>query len=78
MTAPSLKPCCLEEARKSLGGHRDVATCDRCGRLLLAYGNDRDWRSTLDELVHHRVPFETGVVGELQVVAKPRASSASH
>ena len=23
--------------------HRDVATCDACGDLLLAYGNDRDF-----------------------------------
>ena len=78
MTAPSLSPCCLEEANESLARHRDIATCDRCGKLLLAYANERDYRSTLEELTRHGVPFETGVVGELHVVAKPRAPSESH
>lgn len=75
MTSPPLKPCCREEASRSLARHRDVATCDRCTQLLLAYENDRDFRSTLDELTRHGIRFETGVVGKLQIVAKPRTSS---
>ena len=67
-----MRSCCLEEARRTLRKHRDVATCDGCGRLLLAYDNDRDHQSTIDELTRHRVPFETGSTGELKVVAKDR------
>jgi hypothetical protein len=70
-----LNSCCLEEAKISLARHRDVATCDRCGRLLLAYGDDRDYRSAVEELTRRRVPFETGAVGELRILAKPRTSS---
>jgi hypothetical protein len=75
VTSPSLKTCCREEAARSLARYRDVAICDRCGQLLLAYGNDRDYRSTLEELARHDVAFETGRVGALRVVAKPRTSS---
>jgi hypothetical protein len=77
VTAPPLKACCVEEARRSLARHRDVATCDRCAQLLLAYGNDRDFRSTLDELLRHGIAFETDVVGKLHVVAKPRTPPPS-
>lgn len=67
-----MKPCCLEEARRSLRRHRDVATCDGCGRLLLAYGNDLDYRRTVDELEKHGVQFETEDLGKLKVVAKAK------
>lgn len=67
-----MKSCCLEEARRTLKKHRDVATCDECGRLLLAYENDRDYQSTFDELTQHGVPFETSAIGKLKVVAKDR------
>ena len=54
----ALKSCCLAEARKSLKRPRDVATCDECGSLLLAYGNTRDFESTIEELT--RGTLETG------------------
>lgn len=67
-----MKDCCLTEARKSLKRHRDVATCDSCGALLLAYGNDRDFDATLEELGRHGVSSETAEVGKLKVIAKAR------
>ncbi len=66
-----MKDCCLEEAGKSLERHQDAATCDTCGLLLLAYGNDRDYQRTLEELTRHGVPFETSSLRDLFVVAKP-------
>jgi hypothetical protein len=74
----SMKSCCLAEARKSLKRSRDVATCDECGSLLLAYGNPRDFESTIEELQRHAVEFEavpgevSGVTGGLAIVAKIR------
>jgi hypothetical protein len=74
----SMKSCCLAEARKSLKRARDVATCDECGSLLLAYGNARDFESTVEELTRHGVAFEaappeeSGVTGGLAIVAKIR------
>ena len=67
-----MKSCCLDEAKTSLGRHRDVATCDACGRLLLAYGNLRDFEATVDELLRHGVEIETAELGALRIVAKPR------
>jgi hypothetical protein len=70
-----LKSCCLAEARKSLKRPRDVATCDECGSLLLAYGNTRDFESTIEELTRHGVPFESEpppAAGGLAVIAKQR------
>jgi hypothetical protein len=67
-----MKSCCLDEAKKSLKKHRDVATCDECGRLLLAYGNLRDFEATVEELQRHGVELETEELGRLKVVAKPR------
>jgi hypothetical protein len=72
-----MKSCCLAEARRSLRKHRDVAVCDDCGRLLLAYANERDFESTLSELTRHGIAFETAIEGPLQIVAKPRTRSAS-
>jgi hypothetical protein len=72
-----MKPCCLAEAGRSLRKHRDVAVCDDCGRLVLAYANDRDFQSTVAELTRHGVAFETEIQGELKVVAKPRTRSTS-
>lgn len=71
----SVKSCCLAEARKSLKRARDVATCDECGSLLLAYGNARDFESTIEELTRHGVEFEaapSGTTGGLAIVAKIR------
>lgn len=67
-----MKTCCLDEARRSLKRHRDVATCDQCGRLLLAYGNDLDFERTVEELTLHQASFETAPVGSLRIVAKTR------
>ena len=72
-----VKACCLAEAARSLRKHRDVAVCDECGRLLLAYGNDQDFESTVLELTRHQVDFETGLTGPLKIVSKPRTRSAS-
>jgi hypothetical protein len=71
-----LKSCCLEEARRSLRRHRDVATCDGCGALLLAYGNDTDFDRTLDELGKHGVEFETETLGKLKLVSKSKTASS--
>lgn len=72
-----MKSCCLAEAGRSLRKHGDVAVCDDCGRLLLAYANDRDFEGTVSELTRHGVVFETAIEGQLKVVAKPRMRSAS-
>lgn len=71
----TMKACCLAEARKTLERPRDVATCDECGSLLLAYGNQRDFESTIEELTRHGVAFESepaGASGGLAIVAKAR------
>ncbi len=74
----AVKACCLDEARKSLKRPRDVATCDECGSLLLAYGNPRDFESAIEELTRHGVAFESApggvseVTGGLSIVAKVR------
>jgi hypothetical protein len=72
-----MKSCCLEEAKKSLKKHRDVATCDECGRLLLAYANDRDFEATVDELRRHGLEPETAESEGLRIVAKPRVDAES-
>jgi hypothetical protein len=72
-----VKACCRKEADRSLARHRDVATCDECGSLLLAYGNDRDYENTLEELSRRGVVCETAVLGSLKIVAKPRTRARS-
>ncbi len=67
-----MKDCCREEANKSLRRHRDVATCDDCGALLLAYGNDTDFQRTVEELDHHGVEYQTRTLGKLKIVAKAK------
>ena len=67
-----MKDCCLEECTRSLRRHRDVATCDDCGALLLAYGNDTDFNRTVEELDKHRVDYQTETLGKLKVVAKAK------
>ena len=67
-----MKPCCLDEARRSLLRHRDIATCDGCGALLLAYGNDTDFGRTVDELDKHGVEFQTETLGKLKIVSKAK------
>lgn len=65
-----MKDCCLEEAKLHLKKHRDVARCDECGSLLLAYGNDRDFQSTIQELEGRGLDYQTESLGRLQIVAK--------
>jgi hypothetical protein len=67
-----LKSCCLKEAQRSLRRHRDIATCDGCGALLLAYGNDTDFTRTVEELGQHGAEFQTQVLGKLRVVSKAK------
>ena len=75
--ATSLSACCAEAAGRYLRRHRDVATCDRCGMLLLAYGNERDFDETRRALTGQAVPFTTARRGDLRIVAKPRARPVS-
>ncbi len=67
-----MKDCCREEWTKSLRRHRDVATCDNCGALLLAYGNDTDFERTVEELDKYAVDYQTETLGKLKVVAKAK------
>ncbi len=72
-----MKTCCEQEARKSLKRHRDVATCDASGALLLAYQNARDYAHTLEELAKHGIAAETATYGTISVIAKPRPSESN-
>lgn len=69
-----MKPCCLESARRHLKKNRDVATCDRCGFLLMAYTDPRDYEEVRKTLQGWGGEFYTGMVKNLQVVAKARTS----
>lgn len=68
----SLKECCQEEAVASLERHRDVATCDACGNLLLAYGDRETYDLTVQELESRGAAFQHGQQGDLWVVSKDR------
>lgn len=68
----SLKDCCAKEAERTVRKHLDVSTCDRCGRLLLAYADEGTFRLTLDELDAKDIGYDTGRSGRLWVVAKER------
>ncbi len=65
-----MNDCCLKEAKLHLNRHRDVARCDECGALILAYGNERDFRSTVEELEGQGIGYQTERVGELFILAK--------
>jgi hypothetical protein len=58
-----LKDCCAREAAHTVRRHRDVSTCDGCGRLLIAYA---------DELEAKDVSYDTGRHKGLWIVAKQR------
>jgi len=68
--------CCRTSAQRLLKKHRDVAMCDGCGMLLLAYGNDRDYDETRKALAAHGTPFGTMTQGTLRVIAKPRTGTS--
>jgi hypothetical protein len=67
-----MKPCCQASIKSYLKKHRDVAICDGCGRLLLAYGNQRDFIEAEKTLASQGIPFETERHGALHVLVKPR------
>ena len=67
-----LKECCAREAERTVRKHRDVATCDGCGRLLLGYSDETTFQLTLDELDARDVGYDSGRHGDLWVVAKER------
>lgn len=68
--------CCRTSAQRLLKKHRDVAMCDECGMLLLAYGNDRDYDETRKALAAQGTPFGTMTLGALRVIAKPRTGKS--
>lgn len=67
-----LSDCCRDEAARSLSRHRDVATCDGCGSLLLAYGTREDFDHTVEELESKGADFDTGEQDDLRIVSKRR------
>lgn len=67
-----MNPCCPQSMKRFIKKHRDVATCDGCGNLLMAYGNERDFEETKKALTAQGMPFEVGTFGTLQVISKPR------
>lgn len=70
---PPLDPCCRAEAERSLERARDVAVCDGCGRLLLAWTEAEEQAKTREELRRHGVAFSEGKLGRLFVTAKERS-----
>lgn len=73
MQPPPLPDCCATEAARSLKRGRDVAVCDRCGRLLLAWEDPEEQAKTRIELLRNGVEFAEGRAGRLWVTAKARA-----
>lgn len=74
MPIAALDPCCLAEARRSLQRARDVAICDACGRLLLAWDEAAEQVKARAELERHGLAFAEGRVGRLWVTSKARRS----
>ncbi len=70
----SFSPCCQASAKRYLKRHRDVATCDTCKMLLLAYGNDQDYDEARKALTEQGTAFVTAGQGALKIIAKPRAN----
>ena len=70
----SLSDCCETEARRSLKKHRDVAICDGCHRLILAWDNPEEQAKTRQELETLGVAFAEGQVGDLHVTSKDRST----
>lgn len=70
----TLSACCRSEAERSLRKHRDVAICDGCGRLVLAWDNADDQTKTRAELERTGVAFAEEELGQLYVTSKDRAS----
>jgi hypothetical protein len=68
----ALNECCQNEAEHSLRRHQDVATCDTCGSLLLAYTDEETFKLTVEEMESRGATFATGRLESLYVVAKAR------
>lgn len=66
-----MKPCCEAEIQKHLHRHRDVARCDTCGTLLIAYDNEEEFAKTTRDLESRGAPFEALEKENLWIVAKP-------
>ncbi len=67
-----MKPCCRQSMKRFIKKHRDVATCDGCSNLLMAYGNERDFEETKKALTAQGMLFDSESFGALQVISKPR------
>lgn len=65
-----MKACCLNEAKQHLKRHGQVARCDGCGALVMAYDRETHYRAAIRELETRRIPFETARLGELFLIAK--------
>lgn len=65
-----MKPCCEKEIKRSIKKHRDVAVCDGCQNLILAYGNDTDFQKTVQGLEKSKITFETTTANLLKIVIK--------
>lgn len=67
-----MKACCVQEAKRHITRGRDVATCDKCGTLLLGYDNETDYQRAVDALTQSGTDFEPTRQGKLWVIAKQR------
>lgn len=72
-----MKPCCIESAKRYLKKNRDVATCDRCRFLLMAYTQQRDVEEAIKNLEAWGGEFSTTQLANFHVVAKARSSRKS-
>jgi hypothetical protein len=70
----SLKDCCLASAHRYLKRNRDVASCDHCKFLLMAYTESKDFEEALKNLRDWGGEFSTARLKQLRVVAKARVS----
>lgn len=68
----ALNECCQSEVEASLRRHHDVATCDTCGSLLLAYTDEATFDLTVKEMEEKGASFATTRFESLYVVAKER------
>lgn len=66
-----MKKCCESEAKKNINKHRDVATCDQCNALILAYAETSDFEKMVHQLKSKKVQFDTSKLGQLQLIIKP-------
>ena len=67
-----LNECCQKEAQASLRRNHDIATCDTCGSLLLAYANKETFDLTVKEMESQGATFATGRLDSLYVVSRAR------